>query len=52
MATRLADLRRSDHARASTKGLHDLSDEFAGTFSAETVERYIAESLGSGRCTA
>jgi arsenate reductase (thioredoxin) len=29
------------------KGLERLRDEFAGTFSAETVERYMAESLQS-----
>ena len=27
------------------KGLESLKDEFAGIFSAETVERYMAESL-------
>jgi protein-tyrosine-phosphatase len=29
------------------KGLENLREEFAGTFSAETVERYMAESLQS-----
>ncbi len=28
------------------KGLESLEDEFAGTFSAETIERYMAESVG------
>jgi arsenate reductase (thioredoxin) len=46
MATRLRDLDvdliTSGHLE---KGLERLSDEFAGTFSAETVERYMAESL-------
>jgi arsenate reductase len=46
MATRLADLDVDLIIRGHLeKGLDHLSDEFAGTFSAETVERYMAESL-------
>jgi arsenate reductase len=46
MPTRLADLDVDLITRGHLeKGLDQLSDEFAGTFSAETVERYMAESL-------
>jgi arsenate reductase len=46
MPTRLADLDVDLIIRGHLeKGLDHLSDEFAGTFSAETVERYMAESL-------
>ena len=46
MATRLADLDVDLITRGHLeKGLDHLGDEFAGTFSAETVERYMAESL-------
>ena len=46
MATRLADLDVDLITRGHLeKGLDHLSDEFVGTFSAETVERYMAESL-------
>ena len=55
MATRLADLDVDLITRGHLQeGLHHLSDEFAGTFSAETVERYMAESLealGGARVT-
>ncbi len=46
MATRLADLDVDLTTRGHLeRGLEHLSDEFAGTFSSETVERYMAESL-------
>ena len=46
MAIRLADLDVDLITRGHLeKGLDHLGDEFAGTFSAETVERYMAESL-------
>jgi arsenate reductase (thioredoxin) len=46
MATRLADLDVDLITRGHLqKGLDRLTAEFAGTFSAETVERYMAESL-------
>jgi arsenate reductase (thioredoxin) len=46
MATRLADLDVDLITRGHLqKGLDHLTAEFAGTFSAETVERYMAESL-------
>ena len=46
MATRLRDLDVDLITRGHLeRGLDHLSDEFAGTFSAETVERYMAESL-------
>ena len=53
MATRLRDLDVDLITRGHLeKGLVHLTEEFAGTFSAETVERYMAESmqkLGSTR---
>jgi arsenate reductase len=46
MATRLAELDVDLITRGHLeRGLEHLSDEFAGTFSPETVERYMAESL-------
>ena len=46
MATRLADLDVDLITRGHLqKGLDHLTGEFAGTFSPETVERYMAESL-------
>jgi len=46
MATRLADLDVDLTTRGHLdRGLDHLIDEFAGTFSRETVERYMAESL-------
>jgi arsenate reductase len=46
MATRLADLDVDLITRGHLdRGLEHLSEEFAGTFSVETVERYMAESL-------
>ena len=55
MATRLAELDVDLITRGHLeKGLEHLSDEFAGTFSTETVERYMAESLvalGGARLT-
>jgi arsenate reductase (thioredoxin) len=46
MATRLADLDVDLITRGHLqKGLDHLTEEFAGTFSTETVERYMAESL-------
>jgi arsenate reductase len=46
MATRLVDLNVDLITRGHLeRGLEHLSDEFAGTFSAETVERFMAESL-------
>jgi arsenate reductase len=46
MATRLADLNVDLITRGHLeRGLEHLTDEFAGTFSAETVERFMAESL-------
>jgi arsenate reductase (thioredoxin) len=46
MATRLRDLDVDLIVRGHLqKGLERLRDEFAGTFSAETVERFMAESL-------
>jgi arsenate reductase (thioredoxin) len=46
MATRLADLNVDLITRGHLeRGLEHLSDEFAGTFSSETVERFMAESL-------
>ena len=46
MATQLADLETDvitrDHLK---KGLESLREEFAGMFSAETIERFMAESL-------
>ena len=46
MATQLRDLDLDLITRAHLeKGLERLRDEFAGTFSAETVERFMAESL-------
>ena len=46
MATRLVDLDVDLITRGHLeRGLEHLSDEFAGTFSAETVERFMAESL-------
>jgi arsenate reductase (thioredoxin) len=46
MATRLAELDVDLTTRGHLeRGLEHLSDEFAGTFSPETVERYMAESL-------
>jgi arsenate reductase (thioredoxin) len=45
MATTLRDLDDLITRGHLEKGLDHLSDEFAGTFSAETVERYMAESL-------
>ncbi|MGH2947639.1 MAG: arsenate reductase ArsC [Solirubrobacteraceae bacterium] len=53
MATQLRDLDIDLITREHLeRGLADLRDEFAGTFSAETVERYMTESaasLGSAR---
>src|SRR5918999_1599314 len=46
MATQLRDLNVDLITRGHLeKGLERLRDEFAGTFSAETVERFMAESL-------
>ena len=46
MATRLRDLDVDLITRGHLeKGLERLRDEFSGTFSAETVERFMAESL-------
>jgi arsenate reductase len=46
MATQLQDLDVDLITRGHLeKGLERLRDEFAGTFSAETVERFMAESL-------
>jgi arsenate reductase (thioredoxin) len=46
MATTLRDLDVDLITRGHLeKGLERLSDEFAGTFSAETVERFMAESV-------
>ena len=46
MATQLRDLDVDLITRGHLeKGLERLRDEFAGTFSAETVERFMAESL-------
>ncbi len=46
MATRLADLNVDLTTRGHLeRGLDHLAEEFAGTFSPETVERYMAESL-------
>jgi arsenate reductase (thioredoxin) len=46
MATQLRELEVDLITRGHLeKGLETLTDEFAGTFSAETVERYMAESL-------
>ncbi len=46
MATTLRDLDVDLITRGHLeKGLEGLHDEFAGTFSAETVERYMAESM-------
>ena len=46
MATQLRDLDVDLITRGHLeKGLEHLRDEFAGTFSAETVERFMAESL-------
>jgi arsenate reductase (thioredoxin) len=46
MATRLADLDVDLIIRGHLeRGLERLTDEFAGTFSAETVERFMTESL-------
>jgi protein-tyrosine-phosphatase len=46
MVTRLRDLDVDLITRGHLqKGLEHLRDEFAGTFSAETVERFMAESL-------
>jgi len=46
MATRLRELDVDLITRGHLeRGLERLSDEFAGTFSAETVERYVAESV-------
>src|SRR5918997_3984139 len=48
MATKLRELTTDLHPRGHLeKGLEALREEFAGTFSAETVERYMAESLES-----
>ena len=48
MATKLRELTTDLHTRGHLeKGLEALREEFAGTFSAETVERYMAESLES-----
>jgi arsenate reductase (thioredoxin) len=47
MATTLRDLDVDLITRGHLeKGLEHLREEFAGTFSAETVERYMAESMG------
>jgi arsenate reductase (thioredoxin) len=55
MVARLQDLRIDLITRGHLeKGLEHLTEEFAGTFSAETVERYMAESmekLGGARIT-
>ena len=46
MATQLRELEVDLITRGHLeKGLEALTDEFAGTFSGETVERYMAESL-------
>jgi protein-tyrosine-phosphatase len=46
MATRLAELDVDPITRGHLeRGLDQLSEEFAGTFSPETVQRYMAESL-------
>jgi arsenate reductase (thioredoxin) len=46
MATKLTELELDVITRNHLeKGLESLSDEFAGVFSAETVERFMAESL-------
>jgi hypothetical protein len=46
MATQLRDLDIDLVTRGHLeKGLEALRDELAGTFSAETVERYMAESV-------
>jgi hypothetical protein len=46
MATRLAELDVDlTTRRHRERGLDRLSEEFAGTFSPETVERFMAESL-------
>jgi protein-tyrosine-phosphatase len=46
MATRLADFEIDLITRGHLeRGVDHLSEEFAGTFSPETVERYMAESL-------
>ena len=46
MATRLSELDVDLVTRGHLeRGLEHLSEEFAGTFSTETVERYMAESL-------
>jgi arsenate reductase (thioredoxin) len=46
MATRLADLDVDLIVRGHLeRGLERLTDEFAGTFSGETVERFMTESL-------
>jgi hypothetical protein len=46
MATRLADLDVDLTTRGHLeRGLEHLSEQFAGTFPPETVERYMAESL-------
>jgi len=46
MATQLRDLDVDPITRGHLeKGLERLRDEFTGTFSAETVERFVAESL-------
>ena len=48
MATKLRELTTDLHTRGHLeKCLEALREEFAGTFSAETVERYMAESLES-----
>ena len=48
MATQLRDLDVDLITRGHLeKGLENLRDEFAGTFSAETVERFVAESLAA-----
>ena len=48
MATQLRDLDIDLITREHLeRGLADLRDEFAGTFSAETVERYMTESVAS-----
>ena len=47
MATNLSDLDVDLTTRGHLeKGLSSLTDEFAGVFSPETVERYMAESVG------
>ena len=46
MATKLQELDVDVITRGHLeKGLESLREEFAGTFSAETVERFMAESL-------